>query len=106
MKLPEELFTSEQVIPKSYLQDYTNKILIIKPSWFKPEYRSPKNQLFLAECGFGCDPSKMGTAVYGQFLIDGERTRIERFDFLGIIADEFVPKWAKEKVNELKNKNN
>lgn len=101
-----ELFTKEHIIPESHLEDYTDKILIIRAEWLKPKYRSPENQLFLARCGFGCDPSRMGTAVCGIFLVDGEETRLERYDFIGIIADEFVPKWAEEKMKQYISKEN
>ena len=96
-----ELFTKKHIIPESDCQDYTDKLLIIRANWLKPEYRTPENQLFLAQCGFGCDPSKMGRAVVGTFIADGEEARMERGDFIGIIADEFIPEWAKEKLKQL-----
>jgi len=95
------LFTIAEVKEKSYCENYEGKVLVIKPSWFNENSKIAENQLFLAEGGFDCDPSKMGTAVLGQFLIDGEKTRIERYDFLGIIEEKYLPEWAKEKLKQL-----
>ena len=84
-------------------QDYTGKLLIIRPDVLKEESRTPENQLFLASGGFGCSPDKAGRKVMGQFLIDGEKTHFYRQDFIGVIADEHIPDWAREKLSELSN---
>lgn len=39
--------------------------------------------------------------MFGQFLSDGEKTHFYREDFLGEIADEHIPKWARERLAEL-----
>ncbi len=95
------LFTMAEVKEKSYCKNYEDQILVIKPSWFNEHSRTAENQLFLASGGFGCDPSKMGTAVFGQFLIDEEKTRMERYDFLGILDEKYLPEWAKEKLKQI-----
>jgi len=96
------LFTMAEVKEKSYCENYEGKVLVIKPNWFSEHSRLAENQLFLASGGFGCDPSKRGTAVFGEFLIDGEKTRIERYDFLGVLDEKYLPKWAQEKLEQLK----
>ena len=40
------------------------KLVVIKPDFFKPEFREAKYQIVLALSGFGCDANKMGNAVY------------------------------------------
>ena len=40
------------------------KLVVIKPDFFKAEYRDAKYQLVLATGGFGCDADKMGNAVF------------------------------------------
>ena len=81
--------------------DYEGKLLILRPSTLKDEYKTPEDQLFFATSGFGCDPTKIGTAVYGFFLKDDEHTHFRRSDFIGVIKDECVPDWAKEKLEAL-----
>lgn len=39
--------------------------------------------------------------VFGKFLKDGEDTHFYREDFAGILKDEYLPDWAREKLNEL-----
>lgn len=95
------LFTEEHVIKGSSNQDYEGKVLVVRSGWFNDWSRKPENQLFLASCGFGCDPSKIGTAVFGKFLIDGEQTRLERYDFLGVLDEQYMPDWAKIKLYDL-----
>ena len=75
------------------------KILVINPSRLNDNFKTPENQLFMATSGFGCSPGKSGRAVYGYFLKDDEHCRWNREDFIGILKDEFVPNWAKEKLD-------
>ena len=82
--------------------DYTGKLLILKPTVLKDEYKSADFQLFLAQSGFGCSPSASGQKVFGKFLKDGESTHFNRSDFLGVIKDEYVPEWAAEKLAEMR----
>ncbi len=78
--------------------NYEGNVLALKPSVLKYEYQLPDYQLFYATSGFGCDPSKIGTAVYGYFLKDDEYTQFRRQDFLGVVDEEYLPDWAKEKL--------
>ena len=88
-------FGSEHIVKSDEPQDYTNKLLIIRDTSLAEEHRTPENQLFLAKGGFGCDPEASGRKVFGQFLSDGEKTHFNRLDFVGVIADEHIPDWAR-----------
>lgn len=79
--------------------DLEGKILVISPSRMNDKYKTPEDQLFMATSGFGCSPCKSGRAVYGYFLKDDEHCRWDRNDFIGILKDEYVPDWVKEKLN-------
>ena len=81
--------------------DYAGKLLILKPSVLKDEFKASDYQLFYAESGFGCSPTASGRKVFGKFLKDGENTSLNRSDFLGVIKDECIPEWAAEKLAEL-----
>ena len=82
-------------------QDYAGKLLILRDTALKEEFRTTENQLFLAESGFGCSPDKIGRKVFGQFLSDGEKAQFYREDFIGVAADECLPNWAREKLEQL-----
>lgn len=81
--------------------DLEGKILVISPSRLNDKYKTPEDQLFMATDGFGCSPSAGGRAVYGYFLKDDEHCRWNRDAFIGILKDEYVPDWVKEKLNML-----
>ena len=83
-------------------QDFSGKLLIIRADVLNESARTPENQLFFCNgSGFGCKPHSSGRAVYGEFLIDGEKTRFNREDFIGICDDRYLADWEKEKLDEL-----
>ncbi len=92
---------NEAVIHDDEAQDYTGKLLIIKPEVLKDEYKTGDYQYFFAESGFGCDPKRSGQKVFGQFLLDGEKTHFDRSEFLGVADESQLPDWATKKLQEL-----
>lgn len=74
---------------------YEWKIVIKRAEIFKPEYQETKYQLVYAVGGFGCDPTKMGRAVFVIDCCDGEHYRADRGDILGVASDEAIAKWKK-----------
>ncbi len=81
-------------------ENYEDRVLILRPSIFKDEFKKPEFQLFYANCGNGCNPDATGTKVFGFFIADGEETNYRRGDFFGVMKDELIPDWAKAKINE------
>lgn len=61
-----------------------------------------RNQLWYGEGGFGCSPTASGRAVYATCLGDGEKTRWNRSDFIGVLDEQYLPGWAAEKLEELR----
>ena len=100
------LFNGKHIAKSNESQNYAGKLLILCDSVLKEECRTPENQLFLAGGGFGCDPDASGRKIFGQFLSDGEQTHFNRSDFVGIIADEHIPQWAKEKLEQINEQKN
>ena len=74
-------------------ETYEGKFVIISPDFFKPEYREAKYQLFLAKSGFGCDPSKLGGKIFGNFF--DERSQTRREYVLGVATEEAIEKWER-----------
>ena len=89
------------IIRDSGESNYKDQVLILKPESLVEEYRHGEFQLFLASGGFGCDPSKLGNKVFGEFLVDGEEACFRRYAFLGIADTDKLPDWAKEKLQKL-----
>lgn len=81
--------------------EYEGRVLVLSSSALKERYWSQENQLWLATGGFGCNPNSSGRAVYATCLSDGEKTRWNRQDFIGILKEAHMPGWANEKRMEL-----
>lgn len=81
--------------------DYEDKLLVLKPTALTDEYQKPEFQLFYATSGFGCQPEKTGRKVSGFYLIDDTTSSISRERFYGVIRDECIPDWAKEKLEQI-----
>lgn len=82
-------------------KEYTEKLLILKPTTLKDEFRRPFFQYFYAQSGFGCYPDKLGGKVLGKFLADGENGQFRRSDFLGVADPEKLPQWAQKRLEQL-----
>lgn len=82
--------------------NYEGKVLVLSPRSLKEAYWTPKSQLWYAQSGFGCDPDARGRAVFCTCLADGEQTRWERQEFLGVLREEFLPDWAAEPLFRLR----
>ena len=74
--------TSERLVGTNL----TGRILVFRPTALAERYQQ-LDRRFLAQGGFGCSPTAMGSAVYGVRLLDGEEARWERGDFMGFAAD-------------------
>ncbi len=99
------LFSGKHIVQSDEPQNYTGKLLVLRDISLKEEYRTPENQLFLASGGFGCSPTASGRKVFGRFLSDGEKSVFFRQDFIGVIADEHIPDWAREKLAKMSENN-
>ena len=80
--------------------DFTNQLLVLKPTMLAPWAKEPENQLWIAENGFGVHPGAIGRAVYATCLYDGEKARWNRDDFIGIANPKKLPEWAVDKLAE------
>ena len=79
---------------------------MLSPDTLRESCWQPENQLWLAFGGFGCRPHARGRSVFCTCLGDGETTRWNRSEFVGIIRDECIPDWAAEKLAELRQSQN
>lgn len=54
-----------------------------------------------AHDGFGCTPGAIGRSIRCTCLGDGEETRWNRTDFIGVLKEECLPQWAAEALSKL-----
>ena len=97
LHIPLELLGSEHCFPLLDDDDITGKVVAVKPSSLRYEYRRADCQLLLVTNGSGARSYSRGTSVYGVNVFTGRRAgRWERQDVLGEVRPEFLPQWAKE----------
>lgn len=96
------LFGPEHCVGDRHEQDYKGRVLVMSPDTLREACWDPRNMLWLGEGGFGCSPHSRGQAVYATCLGDGEKTRWNRSDFVGILDEQYLPDWAREKLEELR----
>ena len=95
------LFGSEHCFGDRAEQDFTGKVLVLSPDTLKESCWSQENQLWYAHDGFGCSPHAIGRSVRCTCLGDGETTRWNRHEFIGVLDEKYLPDWAREKLMEL-----
>ena len=76
-----------------------NKVVVIRADVFKPEYQISTKQLQLCTGGFGAEPNSRGSACFCTHLYSGKESRFERSDILGVIEKDYLPDWAKERLD-------
>lgn len=94
----------EHCIPGSEGQDYTGRVVIVRSETLRSEYATPDYQLCLVTGGNGCRPDSYGQAVFAVQLFDKEHTRWNRADILGIADETKLPRWAVDRLAELREK--
>ena len=95
------LFGPEHCVGDRTEQDYSGKVLVLSPDTLKESCWSQGDQLWYAHDGFGCSPHAIGRSVRCTCLGDGEMTRWNRDEFIGVLDEKFLPEWAREKLADL-----
>ena len=80
-------------------------VLVVSPDTLRESCWTQENQLWYAHDGFGCSPHAIGRSIRCTCLGDGEHTRWNRSDFIGVLQENLLPEWAEEKLNELTGQN-
>lgn len=66
------------------------KVVVLKASVHKAAYAALPYRLFRVEGGFGTSPDTSGRAVFGVYLCDGEKARIDGYDIERFATEEEV----------------
>ena len=97
------LFGAKQCEPDSYDSlDYEGKVLILSPDILWDGSWSRGNQLWLALDGPGCSPGAPDKPVRCVCLWDDEIANRNRSEFIGALKEEYLPNWAREKLEQLR----
>lgn len=93
--------TKDQCIPVQWSDSVEGKVVVIKASSLRREYRSVDQQLVYATGGFGAQANARGSAVFCTNLYSGKESRWERRDIEGMIRPDCIPDWAKLRLSEI-----
>jgi hypothetical protein len=77
-------------VSNSLRADLTGKVVVLKAENFKPAYQDVRSRLFRVDGGFGASSFTRGTALIGEFLADGEKTRMDGHDIERLATDEEI----------------
>jgi len=99
--VPREKITAMMCTPLFQCGDIEGKVMVVKLEALRPEYRSADCQLIYVTGGHGARKDSLGTSCYGISLYSGKREQWRRYEFQGEIKQEYLPMWAKERLEEL-----
>lgn len=102
--IPNDPLTANDCTPVSHDDDLHDKVIVIKPDVLRREYRMATRQIKLCTGGFGASPHSRGSACYCVDLYSGKESRFERYDILGTLEPEQLPKWAELGLVEYRQK--
>ena len=87
------LFSSNDCRKLTEGETYENKFVVIEPEALNEDYQEAKYQLFYAQGGFGCDPSKFGGKIFGRYFDEDGVTR--DCYVLGVATEDAIAQWEK-----------
>ena len=90
--------TVADCLPDSHMEDFTSKLIIVKASELKPEYRTSEHQLVQCSHGNGARPNAKGTSVFGKELFSGGTVCFGRYQIAGVADPTKLPNWAMNKI--------
>lgn len=99
LHIPLDVLGEEHCFPLLDSDDITGKVVAVKPSAMRYEYRRADCQLILVTNGSGALGYSRGTSVYGINVFTGRRDgRWTRMDIMGEVRPEHLPQWAKDRL--------
>ena len=97
------LFGAQQCEPDSYDSlDYEGKVLVLSPDILRGGCWGRGKQLWLTLDGSGCSPGASDKPVRCVCLWDDEIANRNRSEFIGVLKEEYLPNWAREKLEQLR----
>lgn len=80
--------------PRASTDDLHDRIVVIRPEVLRREYRKCTHQLKVCTGGFGASPNSRGSACFCVDIYSGKTSRFERYEILGTMTEDQLPKWA------------
>lgn len=97
--VPVAPITAEQCFPLDESVNLSGKVVAVKVSSLRYEYRRADRQVLLVTGGFGACGHARGDSVYGINLFTGRSSgQWRRNDMMGEIRPEHIPDWAQARL--------
>lgn len=89
----QSLLCRQDCIPGSNGQNYEKQMVILQFERLKPEYRTPRNQLWICTHGPGCRPDFVHSdTIHLRHPVDGDYMAVGRGEVLGLVKPEVFAK--------------
>ncbi|WP_133965239.1 hypothetical protein [Eubacterium limosum] len=102
INVPLEVITPEMCSSDDPSENIEGKVIAIKPEVLRPECQYAVYQLGYVTGGFGAHGNARGNAVFVKTLYSQEDARFERYDVQGVVKPECLPEWAKQNLEQIK----
>ena len=100
---PQEVFGKEHCLLSEGIEaDLHGRVVVMRPSALRPEYRNVAYQIVYVSGGFGAAANARGSAVYGYDVYSGDKSNWRRPDVLGILDPAKAPDWVKPGVEAIR----
>lgn len=96
------LFTPLDCQQIGYDFSIAGKVVILYASSLPENDRNAENQLYFCTGGFGSKPNPSGRAVFAVSLENGEQTRWNRSDIMGIAKPEILTDHARLQLSQIR----
>ena len=96
--------TIKDCTPISGDDDLHDKVIVINPEKLRREYQRANYQIKLCTGGFGASANSRGNACFCVDLFSGKSSRFERYEVMGTLKEEQLPKWAKDGLEAYRKK--
>ena len=96
--------TIKDCTPISGDDDLHDKVIVINPEKLRREYQRANYQIKLCTGGFGASANSRGNACFCVDLFSGKSSRFERYEVMGTLKEEQLPKWAKDGLGAYRKK--
>ena len=83
------LLSTTDCIAGSSRRNYENQLVVLRHENLKPEYRTPRNQIWLVTHGPGCPPNYIHSdTIHLRHPVDGDYMAVGRRDIWGVVKPE------------------
>lgn len=100
--IKKDLLTQEDCIQTGYEMRINSRVVIARHSSMLGKHWSANHQLYYCTGGFGSNSNPSGRSVFAVSLADGEQTRWNRSDILGIAKSEVITDHARLQLSQIR----